>query len=100
MHEVQLLPLSTDSSEGEQAVPSRFSNEICTVGTEIESTVPVPFLGQISEEIHAEVGGHWSRNMPVITGASLEAGRMLAGKGRAGEWGWFFPLISFQILSM
>lgn len=66
----------------------------------MESTVPVPFLGQISEEMQAEVRGHWSRNMPVITGASLETGRMLAGKGRAGEWWWFFPLISFQILSL
>lgn len=86
MHEVQLLPLCTDSSERGEADPSRFSNEICRVRTEVESTVPISFLGQISEEIHAVVGGHWSRNMPVITGASLEAGRMLAGKGRAGEW--------------
>lgn len=37
--------------------------------------------------------------MPVITGASLETGRMFAGKSRAGEWWLFFPLISFQSLS-
>lgn len=59
MHEVQLLPLCTDSSEGGEAVPSRFSNAIGTVGSEVKSTVPAPFLGQISEEIHAEVRGRW-----------------------------------------
>lgn len=90
MHEVQLLPLCTDSSEGGQAVPSRFSNEICAVGTEIESTVPVPFLGQISEEIHAEVGGHWSRNMPVITGASLKLGGCLLARVGLGNGGGSF----------
>lgn len=99
MREVQLLPLYTDSSAKGEAFPSRFSNEICTVGAEVKSTVPAPFLGHISEVTHAEVRGHWSRNVPVITGARLGAGRMFAGKGWAGEWWWFFPLISFQILS-
>lgn len=59
MCEVQLLPLCTDSSGGE-AFPSGFSNEICTVGTEVKSTVPAAFPGHISEEIYAEVRGCWS----------------------------------------
>lgn len=102
MRVIQLLPLCTDSLEGEKDFPSGFSNEICTMGTDVKSTVPAPFPGHISEEIHAEVRGHWSRNMPVIASASLEAGGICAGRhwgqGRAGVE-WFFPLISFQILS-
>lgn len=39
MHEVQLLSLYTDSSEGGEAFSSEFLNEICTVGIEVRSTV-------------------------------------------------------------
>lgn len=49
-------------------------------GVEVKSTVPAPFPGQISEEIQAEVRGRPSRNMLVITSASLQAGRICAGK--------------------
>lgn len=77
-------PLCTESSGGGEAFPSRFSNEMCMMGTEVKNCrVPAPFPGHISEGIHAEVRGHQSRRMPVITSASLEAGRIRAGK----HWG-------------
>lgn len=72
-----------DSSEGGVAFSSGFLNEICMVGVDIKPMVPAPFPGQISEEIHAEVRGRQSRNMPVITSASLQAGRICVGK----HWG-------------
>lgn len=100
--QIQLLPLCTDSLEGGKHFPSGFSNEICMMGTDVKCTVPAPFPGQISEEIHAEVRGRRSRNMPVIASASPEAGGMCAGRHRGqGQAGveWFFPSISFQIMS-
>lgn len=56
MHEVQLLLLYMDSSEGGKAFSRGVLNEIYTVGIEVKSTVPAPFPGQLSEEIQAEVG--------------------------------------------
>lgn len=98
MHEVQLLPLYADSSEGDFS--SGFLNEICMGGIEVKPMVPAPFPGQISEEIPAEVRGRQSRSIPVITSASLQAGRTCAGKHWGpGAAGGSFPLISFQILS-
>lgn len=100
MHEVQLLPLYEDSSEGDEAFSSGFLNEICTGGIEVKPMVPAPFPGKISEEIPAEVRGRQSRSIPVITSASLQAGRTCAVKHWGpGAAGGSFPLISFQILS-
>lgn len=79
MCEVQLLPLCTDSAEGGEGFSRGFSSEIYVVGIEVKPRDPAPFPGQISEEIHAGVRGCRSGNVPVITSASLETGRICVG---------------------
>ena len=90
MCEVQSLPLCTDSAEGGEGFSRGFSSEIYMVGIEVKPTVPAPFPGPISEEIHAGARGCRSGNVPVITSASLETGRICAGhhwepRGWGGE---------------
>lgn len=79
---------------------SGVSSGICTVGTEVKSTVSAAAPGCVSKEIDAGVGVHQGRNVPVVLNTSLWK---LEGYELASSVGWtggFFPPSSCQGLSV